>query len=235
MKPIGVYHQIDLEGLDLAAELRGAGASPSEIKARLTRLARQKGVGEQTAKKRTQVAKSAWGDNGSLVVRRAAALYKTVQLSERLALHVAVIVRAYPFFLDVLDQAGTQVRLGGVIRQGTVRDRLQRKYGSKTNVYQGVQKVLQSLVSWGALSKIERAGEYVPRPPHPVPAEVGEVLAAGILEGSARTSAPWDEIRNHPALFLFKVPGHMTRDAPLRESRDGSGRRLVEFVESLDA
>jgi len=117
-----------------------------------------------------------------------------------------VLFRTYPFLYYTAEQVGIAHRLGAVIRQATVRDRLVRRYGHGANVGQGTQKVLQTFVSWGLLRKTAEIGVYQLAAPKPITPEVAEVLIAGVLESGERDAIPAGAIGTHPALFAFEIP-----------------------------
>ena len=206
MKPIGIYHRIDLQALDLVALLRAKGADIWAVKLELARLARDLGISPRTAEKRTRPASVAWMVQDSPLVGRAAELFLKASRAEQTALHVAVLVGAYPFFYHTLEQVGTAQRLGAVIRQATVRDRLIRRYGHLPNVQQGARKVLQTLVSWDLLRKTAENGVYTSYDPMLVSRETAEVLVASVLDAGDRDAIPAMTVGTLPALFAFELP-----------------------------
>lgn len=227
-KSIGIYHQIDLEILDLVASLRAEDADADEVNNEILRQGSQLGISEATIKKRTRPARKAWYSEDSLVVERAAQLFHQSDEDDRFALHVAVLIRAYPFFLDVLSEVGKALRLGSNVRQATIRDRLTRRYGQEGNVRQGVQKVLQSLVSWDKLELTAETGVYQVTEPRLVDEAVGEILVACILEGGNNDAFPLDAATAHPALFLFVISQlHIEENGLLMQYTEGGNSRFV--------
>lgn len=233
-KSIGIYHQIDLEVLDLVASLRAEGADTDEVNDELLRLGSQLGISGATIKKRTRPARKAWYSADSLLVERAARLFHQANEDDRFALHVAVLIRAYPFFSDVLTEIGKALRLGSSVRQATIRDRLSRRYGQEGNVRQGVQKVLQSLVSWDKLEMTTETGVYRVADPRPVDEAVGEILVSSILQGGNNGALPLDGATTHPALFLFDIAQlAIGDDGLLMEYTEGGNSRFVALNSDL--
>ncbi len=231
MRQIGIYHQIDLEVIDRVASLVTKGASAELVNAELDGVAFELGIKPRTAKKRTRPARKAWFSAQSPTVRRAIQLYPKANRDERLALHVSVLIRAYPFIFDVMVQVGTLSRLGSSIHQSTVRDRLTRRYGPGGNVKQGVRKVLQTLVSWGLLEKAREVGVYEHLRSRPIQAQVAEVLLAGMLEVGDKDALAVGAVSRHPAFFPFKVvlPG-TSESYLLGRYTEGTGDVFVQLA-----
>lgn len=204
MKSIGIYHQIDLEVLNEAARRLAKGQPHDQIRASILALHEKQGVGPLTSKKRSSPAIKSWFAV-SPVTAAALLYYPKVGSADQLALHYAALLRAYPFFLEVCTQVGSQLRLGESARQEIVRDRLTRTYGESTNVKQGVQKVLQSLVSWGLLAKSSKVGVYVANQPQRLGPEVSEILLAAYLDACERQAIPMSDAERAPAFFWCRL------------------------------
>lgn len=204
MKSIGIYHQIDLNVLHEIARRLAKGQPQDQIRAAVLALHEKQGVGPLTSKKRSSPAIRGWFSE-SPVTAAALQYYPKVGSADQLALHFAGLLQAYPFFLDVCTHVGSQLRLGENARQETVRDRLTRSYGESTNVKQGVQKVLQSLVSWGLLTKTNKVGVYTAGQPQRLGPEVSEILLAAYLDACGRQAIPISDAERAPAFFWCRL------------------------------
>lgn len=205
MKTIGIYHLIDREILDLVAELHSQGISRDQIKEEAILLHARMGIGPKTSVKRSRPVFKAWLSNPTKVSEYATELYSSCEREEQLALHIAMLCRAYPFFIDVMSLVGSQLRLGSYVNQGTIRNRTLRSYGQGENVRQAVRKVLQSLITWGILHKTGTSGLYSPGKQSSLNFELSEVMLSGYIEGSKAAAIPLTEINKIPALFPWKV------------------------------
>lgn len=223
MKTIGIYHLIDREILDLVAELNSQGVSRDQIREEAILLHSRMGIGPETSPKRSRPAFRAWLSNPTEISKYATELYSSCTREEQLALHIAMLFRAYPFFIDVLSLTGSQLRLGNQVNQSTIRNRTLRNYGQGENVRQAVRKVLQSLISWGLLQKTESSGLYSSGKQLPLNFEVSEVMLSGYIEGSKAAAIPLMEIDKIPALFPWK----------LSDIRSGKLKLLTIFLEGF--
>lgn len=233
-KTIGIYHQIDLEALELLASLRAKDADDETVRDETQRLGSQIGISEATIRRRTAPARKAWIGSDSPLVERAASMFLGAGEDERLALHVAVLIRAYPFFFDVLTNIGKAKQLGSTVRLATVRDRITRAYGQKGNVHQGVQKAIQTLVSWELLEPNEKPGSYHPTDPIPVSVKAAELLVGCTLEAGDKDALPLEGARRQPGLFPFEMPPLQLReDSVLTQFSEGGNKRFVRLAGRL--
>ena len=223
MKFIGIYHQIDREILDIVADLHSKGCPRDEIRKEAIVLHSMMGIGPKTSEKRSRPAFKAWVSNPTNTSRYATGLYPSCRDEERLALHVAMLYRSYPFFTDVMGIIGSQLQLGAPVSQRIIRNRILRSYGQGENARQAVQKVIQSLVSWNVLYKAKQPGEYSYSEPLSVSLEVCEVLLSGFIEGSKVIAIAVTEINKIPALF----PWNMC------DIRSGKLNLLNTFIEGI--
>ena len=205
MKTIGIYHLIDREMVDLVAELHSQGVSREQIKREAILLHARMGIGPKTSVKRSGPVFKAWLSNPTKVSEYATELYASCERQEQLALHIAMLCRAYPFFVDVMSLIGSQLHLGSQVSQDTIRNRTLRIYGQGENVRQAIHKVMQSLVAWGILQKTGTSGLYSPRRQLSLNLELSEIILSGYIEGSKAAAISLAEINKIPALFPWNV------------------------------
>ena len=223
MKTIGIFHLIDRETLDLVAELHSQGVSREQIKEEAILLHSRMGIGPKTSIRRSRPVFKAWLSKPNKVSEYATALYSSCERKEQLALHIAMLCRAYPFFVDVMSLTGSQLHLGGHVSQGTIRNRALRSYGQGENVRQAVHKVMQSLVAWGILEKTGTPGLYSPDEPLHLNFELSEVMLSCYIEGSKAAAIALTEINKIPALFPWR----------LNDIRYGRPKLLNLFIEGI--
>lgn len=200
MKSIGIYHQVDLEALHEVASRTARGEDRPSIRQAIIALHAKQGVGKRTSEKRSRPAFKVWL-SADPITALSTEYYNKMGRNDQLALQFAGMVREYPFFFDVVTQVGAQLRLGDTVRQETVRDRLGRGYGESSNVKQGVQKVLQTLISWGLLIKTADVGVYRAASRKKVGLPASEILVASLLRAESRQAIPADDVARCAALF----------------------------------
>lgn len=227
MKSIGIYHQVDLDVLNEVARRLAKGQPQDQIRASVLALHAKQGVGPLTSKKRSSPAIRAWFAD-SAPITTALQYFGKVGPTDQLALHYGALLKAYPFFLEVCTQIGSQLRLGETARQETVRDRLTRAYGDSSTVKQGVQKTFQTLVSWGLLTKTAKPGVYLAGQPRSLAPEVSEILLASYLLASERAAIPTSDAQRVPAFFWCRLSLQQRPVTGLLQSHvEGTGQEFL--------
>lgn len=137
---------------------------------------------------------------------RAIRLLPQVQPGQRLALHWAMMIAAYPFFADIAAALGRLLSLQETVSSAQLQRRIAERWGDRSTVYRTLRHVVRSIVAWGVL---EDAGKGVYRRSgqklRPVGGQVAQLLVEAVLLDSEQDSLPLDQASNHPALFPFHV------------------------------
>lgn len=214
---IGISQVVRREWYDLALDMQLDGTPSKEIRRELERLLKDRlqsgGFGERGKfahlKAVTQLMKS-WvlPDKDLLPLRdRALQAAQLVQRADRLALHWAVTIAAYPFWHAVAAQAGRLLRLQSMVTQGQIRQRIQELFGERSTVERSTRRVIRSFVDWKVLKDSQSSGCYEKQEPYPIlePA-VAFVVVEATLHTTADKSMSLTAIKSDPALFPFILP-----------------------------
>ncbi|MDY0062784.1 MAG: hypothetical protein RBU45_23445 [Myxococcota bacterium] len=240
---IGLDRRIDLQWLDGVAGLVAAGEQEPTIRPALFRLldgAVQGGSKRGSACYKTVgVLSKAWvkvSPQARALRDRAAHLLPQCNSEERLALHWALLLATYPFFADVAASIGRLLTLQGNLTLAQLTRRLREDWGDRSTLTRAVQRVVRSLVQWGALTDGDRRGVYLPpRQPVSVSQEVGELLLEALLLRLAGESLSVDQVPRHPCFFPFQVelPALLLRRSPRFEiHRQGLDVDVVTLARS---
>lgn len=234
---IGFDRKLELEWLDAAAGRLAAGDSPRAARDQVWN--RLEGVlsGDTLhgARGKTLTVLSAIWLTVPVAIQplRADALarFNDVPPAERLALHWTMTLAAYPFFLDVAAQAGKLLGLNGDCAFAQIHRRMLERWGERSTLSRAVQRVLRSMVAWGALREGATPGQYQPLPRR---IRVLEATAEIVLEGLLRAeggSLALNAVATHPALFPFDLhldPPRLRQHPRLRMHRQGDQTDWVE-------
>jgi hypothetical protein len=208
---IGFDRRIDVEWLDAAAGRFSAGHSPADVREFLWGLL-QGVVGGDTVH-------SARGKTLTVLMRiwvtvppraeplRAVAVKRISSASseERLAMHWAMSVACYPFFAEAASQVGKLLALNGHANLSQLVRRMTETWGDRSTLPRALQRVLRSMVQWGALREGGKKGIFIP-PARLITLSDGsaELVIQAILVnhgcGMGLTQAT-----SHSALFPFDV------------------------------
>lgn len=226
---IGIKQVVRVEWYDYALDMMLDGRSPSQIRAGLDEFIRDRrqsgGYGErgdQTyVKAVTQIMKSWVQPDRDLVAFRDEVLQcaRLGGRGERLALHWAVTVAAYPFWHHVAFQVGRLLNLQNSVTQSQIRNRCFEALGERSTVERSARRVIRTFVAWGVLLDSEDKGIYRKGMPMVVSYNVAALLFKAALMTTPEGRAPFQTIAGSPALFPFTLP-LMSSDSVLQHARD---------------
>ena len=216
-KLIGIKQVVRIEWYDLALNCLLNGQSSSSIRKYLDetiRERRQSGGfgdrGEQTYTKAVTQIMKCWilPDREVIPFRNALLDYARQHPGgNRLALHWAITMAAYPFWYKMAFQVGRLLNLQDSITQNQIRQRCFETLGQRSTVERSARRVIRSFVAWGALKDSEAKGCYEKAA---LAGIVDKNLAILMLE-SALLAIPEGKsalglLRNNPAFFPFQLP-----------------------------
>ncbi len=136
---------------------------------------------------------------------RAVGVLSSLEPSERIGLHWALLLAGFPFFGTLAEHTGRLIQLQGSVSLGQLNRRMQEGFGDRSTLRRATQRILRSVVEWGALNDSDVRGTYQ-APPRRI--LIGSELALLIVEGLLRflkRSLPREEILSHPAIYPFKL------------------------------
>lgn len=236
---IGFDRRIDLEWLDAAAATAATGASTEEIRAYIWDFLDgvvSGNVHGSARQKTTTVLHHIWGDvpkQARPLRDRALVELASCSVNERLALHWAMVLGTYPLFSDTASAIGRLLMLQGQFTLAHLTRRLVSTWGERSTLGRAGQRIVRSMVQWGALRDTKAHGVYqaVPRRKAIGPA-VGTLLIEALLVDAEETSAPLDQLIGHSAVFPFDVEvnaGHIRCAPQFRVHRQGLDSDFVEL------
>jgi len=192
------------------------GRSPSQIRAGLDEFIRDRrqsgGYGErgdQTyVKAVTQIMKSWVQPDRDLVAFRDEVLQcaRLGGRGERLALHWAVTVAAYPFWHHVAFQVGRLLNLQNSVTQSQIRNRCFEALGERSTVERSARRVIRSFVTWGVMLDSEDKGIYQKSSPIAIGVDEAGLLVKATLLATPEARGPLLVLVGSPALFPFSLP-----------------------------
>lgn len=228
---IGFDRKIRVGWLDATARLAAAGLSAANVRERLDDVLDGEVAGESpySARGKTKTvllhiwvtvpeATAPLRDEALELVRRGG----TPDLRP---LHWGMCLATYPFFRDVAAIAGRLLALQGTVALSMVSTRITERYGARSSVLRASQRVVRSMVDWGALDETERRGVFRAGTNMEVAGAVSYSWVAGwlieaALLASGRQSMRLESLVRHPMLFPFQSNA---------TARDAMGRQRLEL------
>lgn len=240
---IGFDRRIDLEWLDAAAGKAATGASVDEVRAFIWDMLDGVVSGNihgSARQKTTTVLHHIWGEvpeTARALRERAMAQLAVGTPDERLALHWAMMVGTYPLFTDAASAIGRLLTLQGRFTLAHLTRRLVGAWGERSTLERAGQRVVRSMVQWGALRDTEANGVYEAMPRRrKVGSAVGTVLIEALLVDAEEASIALDQLTGHPAMFPFDVDvnaNHVRGALQFRVHREGVNSDVVELRDAL--
>jgi hypothetical protein len=238
-KIIGFDRRLALDWLETSASRVAAGDSLEELRAGMWQYLEGKVSGDKYNSDRGKtmtVLTRIWGKVPPAVdplKTRAVAAFQTSKTRDHLALHWAMAIASYPVFSDVAATAGRLLTLQDTFSLAQLTKRMVAQWSERPVLVKSTQRIIRSLVEWGALADTEAKGIYgrVPKP-LPVSKEIVLLLCEALLLDNEHHSLPANQLLDHPALFPF---AHSLTLADLREQavfeihRQGLDGDLVEL------
>jgi hypothetical protein len=237
-KVLGFDQRIRLEWLEAAAGHAAGEKSYDEMREALLDLLDGVVGGRRYASARSKtvtVLCRVWGGvvPGTEGLRkRAIEVLPHVDAAERVALHWAMSLAAYPFFADVATIVGRLLELQDEAPMAHIVRRTVELWGDREKVHGAAQKVVRSMADWGCLTELSK-GVFRRRAPQlNVRGELAAILAEGLIFGGEQSAVPLPQLVRHPAAFPFQVELHahdLRRAQTFEISRQGLDLDVVSL------
>ena len=213
-KVLGFDTRIKLEWLEAAAGHAASGKSYDDMREALLDLLDGVVGGRRYASARSKtvtVLCRVWGGvvPGTERLRGSAIdALSRVDASERVALHWAMSLAAYPFFTDVATIVGRLLELQDEAPMAHIVRRTVELWGDRDKVRAGALKIVRSMADWGCLTEPSK-GVFRRRTPQlTVRGELAAILAEALIFGGEQSAVPLPQLLRHPAAFPFQVELH---------------------------
>lgn len=209
-KTIGFDRRLELDWLEATASRVATGGSVEELRAGMWDYLEGKVSGSKFNSDRGKtmtVLTRIWGkvpaEAKPLRCRTIEAFQKT-KTRDHLALHWAMAIACYPVFSDVAATAGRLLALQDTFSLAQLTKRMVAQWSERPVLVKSTQRIIRSLVDWGALADTATKGIYgrVPKP-LPVSKEIALLLCEALLIDNEHHSLPGNQLLDHPALFPF--------------------------------
>src|SRR5689334_9872263 len=149
-----------------------------------------------------------WGGvvSGADALRgRAIEAISRVDASERVALHWAMSMAAYPFFFDVATIVGRLLELQDEAAMAHIVRRTVELWGDREKVRGATQKIVRSMTDWGCLVEPAK-GVFRRRTPRLIlRGDLASTFAEALIFGGEQSAVPLPQLLRHPAAFPFQL------------------------------
>lgn len=163
---------------------------------------------------------------------RAALLLPRCTADERLALHWALAVAAYPFFADVVGAVGRALALEGQASEVWVNKRIVEAWGDRSTISRAINRAIRSVAQWGLLRLTPERTYVAARPPVAVCGDICEALIEAILLAGEARAIPLSQLLTHPVAFPWQLrqgSASVVRSKRFEIHREGLDTEMVQL------
>lgn len=221
---IGFDRRLELAWMDAAANCVARGCSVAEARVELNALLDGAVGADATASARANTvgvlmrlwikppaARRGHRDRGNNLLQR-------LPPEQHVWVHWGTALATYPFFFDTAATTGRLLGQQGTVSLAALTRRMAESWGERTTMKRAIQRVVRSMVAWGALRESGERGTFTgPETLTAPPPEVAAWLLEAALRGSGAGSIPLRQAGGLPALFPFRV------ELAMRDVRDQAG------------
>ena len=165
-KGLGFIRNINLSWLDAAAEARLRNKDIQSMREELNRYLDAEISGNESRRKTIDVLVSIWHRNmeiDSELFSQALDFFPKLQYGERIWLHYGLTLMYYPFFRQTASIIGQFARTGESFTRASIKDRLASELGHLGSLNRAAERVVASLLNWGALAHQKKGNTYIPQ------------------------------------------------------------------------
>ena len=165
-KGIGFNRTIFLDWLNAAAELRYRTSELTSLREGMKEVVGRDITGVDAIRKSVDIVVNIWhksADVDSSLHTQALEFLPQISVIERVWLHYGLTLIYYSFFRQTAGILGQFARTGEPITRQAVKGRLSADVGHLGSLSRSAERVVASLVSWGALDHPKKGNLYIPQ------------------------------------------------------------------------
>ena len=213
MIQIGFSQPIELAWMEAAATAISTKLPPEEVRKRLHELLADriavKSVAHGSSRvKRVAILMTIWVEprNENLSFRDySLTLWRSATSIQRVLIHYAVTIVAYPFFFAVATHIGRLLRLQDQFSVEQLKRRCQEEFGQRDTVAFALTRVVRTMADWGLLIRSGKVGIYrAPATNENIPQALEHLLMEAFLRAVNERDCLIDNITASPGLFPWQ-------------------------------
>lgn len=207
---IGFDRKIELEWANYMAELVIKNTTEQELRDKLTQKLSVYGLGADNSaalRKTITVLIRLWLKVPSDLIpirNEALKLYKTCNENDKAIVHLCLAMSNYPFFFDVMTQAGRLLKLQDSFSLNQITRRIVEKWGDTERVRRSTRHVLQTLKIWDILGSPNKTGYSVGTKIHNYKKQLQDLISQTISMCLGNKEITHDSL-SHPSLFFLSL------------------------------
>jgi hypothetical protein len=236
-KGLGFSRMIMLDWLDVTASLCIQNMEPSAIRQQLAETISGTVCGKEAQRKTIDVLLAIWVKTEKATPKIRHEALSLFSLSsrpeERLLLHYGMTLVYYPLFRKVTATIGQICRTEETFTRKMIKDRISAEYGHLGGLDRSVERILASLMNWGAIAAAEKKAAYRLHLRHFQTAENLQLwLLGSALYAHPADELPFEDLIHLPELYPFKLTigiEQLRRDDRFEIQWLGGGLKMVRL------
>ncbi|MFU1991974.1 hypothetical protein [Priestia megaterium] len=235
VKPVGFDQKVMLHHLDYTAN-ESRKLTRKEMYEVLDYYLRDDIKGTKSRKNAITMLMKTWylvDDEYILIRDRILEQFPDFTKEERLLLHWGMMIIAYPFFRDLVQEMGNLYRLQDEVPSVVIGRKMKELYGDRRRVEVATSAVLMSLRQWGTIEMVKKRSYIIPLKISIRSTELLHFIAEIILRTTKVAAIPIDLVQNHSLFFPFSFDINATilKSSPsFRVDRQGMEMITVELT-----
>jgi len=165
-KGLGFIRNINLTWLDAAANARLRNNDLPSMRQDLDQYLKYEIAGNESRRKTIDVLAAIWyrsSEIDSQLFNQALDFLPKLAIHERIWLHYGLTLLQYPFFRQTAAIVGQFARTGEPVTRLAVKGRLAKELGHLGSLNRAAERIVASLVDWGALTHQKKGNIYIPQ------------------------------------------------------------------------
>ena len=208
-KGLGFIRNINLTWLDSAADARLRSDDLPSMRQDLDQRLQKEIAGLESRRKTIDVLLAIWHRTVEVdadLFNQALNVLPKLELNERIWLHYGLTLLYYPFFRQTAAIVGQFARTGEPITRAAVHARLAKEIGHLGSLSRASERIVASLVDWGALAHQKKGNIYNPQLQifKTGNVELQNWLLACALSAHPSNQLPFPDLIRLPELFPFQ-------------------------------
>lgn len=204
-RPVVITRTLKPEWLDETVELYIGSQNIEEVKTELNRYLADYINSKTNLIKTRSILLNTWVnvDDGAILLRdRAVHAYKNSAKEERIAIHWAMMLVAFPFFRDLCAIIGKLSDMQSEISTAQIRRRVYELWGERTTLACAIDKNMATLCHCGVIKAV-KSGRYVPVKQSIKDKEIIRLLIYAVVHSDDKLYHGFSSIMKFKELFPF--------------------------------
>jgi len=211
-KAISLSRSITPDYLDKIVQIYSNTSDTDEIKMAVNEYLSDHIMSSTNLRKTREILLSTWvhvADDLQRVRDKALEIYTSAPSTERMAIHWAMLILAFPIFKDLCSIIGKLSDVQETVTLARIKRRLSEQWGERTTLLHSTDKIIKTLKDLGALLQV-KPGVYTTPTQKIEDGRVISLLVYSVLHSNGKLYANLTGLEAYPEFYPFQL--HVSLD-----------------------